>query len=355
LPNLDISSVEAWNVREPVSKRSWCVLRLASKDGIEGWGESTPLTSQSLQTLRTAVLGSPATAYEQLRTRLRNADGAGAVNMACLDIAARGANAPLHQFLGGPTRHKVRTFCTLHGETDAALAQSMRQASAAGYRAFGVPIPQAEARNQGQAFVHAARRRMDDLRQAAGENADFVLHASGSIRAGDAASLATALERFHLLWLDEPCDTRSLGALRKIADENVTPIGFGQGLGDPAAFQNLLREDAVDVLRPELAVHGLSGVRKIAALAEVYYVAVAPRHGEGPITTAAALHLAASMPNFFIQHIPYPEAAADREMRAAIAGPVESVADGFAALPAGLGLGIRVRREALQKYGDRIA
>lgn len=355
MPNLDISTIEAWNVREPVSKRSWCVLRLGSKDGIDGWGECAPITAQALQTLKTAVTGTPATAYEQLRTRLKGAAGAGAVNMACLDLAARGANAPLHQFLGGPTRHKVRAFCTLRGESDAALGQAMRQASGSGFRAFGIPVPETSARNQGQAFVHAATRRMDTLRQAAGDNSDFVLHASGAIRASDAASLATALERFHLLWFDEPCDTRSLGALRKIADENVTPVGFGQGLHDPAAFQNLLRDDAVDIVRPEIAVHGLSGVRRLAALAEVYYVAVAPRHGEGPITTAGALHLAASMPNFFIQHIPYPDAPADREMRSEIAGPVEAVSDGFAALPAGLGLGIRVRREALQKYGDRIA
>ncbi|MBL8229616.1 MAG: hypothetical protein JNL98_14095 [Bryobacterales bacterium] len=355
MPNLDISTLEAWNVREPVSKRAWCVLRLGSKDGLEGWGECAPLTASSLEALKSAATGTAATAYEALRTKLGSRGGAAAVNMACLDLASRGANAPLHQFLGGPTRHKVRAFCTLHGDTDAAIGDSMKQASAAGFRAFGVPVPGVSTRNQGQAFVHAAKKRMDTLRQAGGENADFVLHASGTIRAGDAASLATALERFHLLWFDEPCDTRSLGALRKIADENVTPVGFGQGLEDPAAFQNLLRDDAVDVLRPEIAAHGLSGVRKIAALAEVYYVAVAPRHGEGPITTAAALHLAASMPNFFIQHIPYPEAAADREMRAAIAGAVETVSEGFAALPGGLGLGIRVRREAMQKYGDRIA
>lgn len=354
MATLEISSLEAWNVREPDSKRSWSVVRLATKDGLEGWGESKPLTREAVSALRAALTGFPANAYEALRMKLKGHPNAGAVNVACLDIVARASKAPLYQFLGGPTRHKARAFCTLHGDSDGALLEAMKRAHGAGHRAFGVPTPPTTTRNQGQAFVHAAKRRMDAMRQAGGENVDFVLQATAGIRAGDASSLAETFERFHLLWLDEPCDTRSLGALRKVAQENVTPIGFGDGL-DGAAFQNLLREDAVDVLRPDIATHGISGVRRIAALAEVYYVAVAPRHGEGPITTAAALHLAASLPNFVIQHIPYPDSAADRAMRTAIAGNVETVKDGYAELPTQPGLGIRVDRDVIRKFGEAIA
>ncbi len=73
-----------------------------------------------------------------------------------------------------------------------------------------------------------------------------------------------------------------------------------------AVFQGLLREGLIDLVRPDIAIFGISGVRRIAALAETYYVAVAPRHNGGPIATAAALHIAASIPNFFIQHVPLP-------------------------------------------------
>lgn len=354
MATLEISALEAWNVREPDSKRSWSVVRLTTKDGMEGWGESTPLTRDAVSALRTAVMGSPANAYEALRAKLKGHVNAGALNVACLDIVARAAKAPLYQFLGGPTRNKARAFCTLHGDSDDALSESMKRAVGAGYRAFGVPIPSTSNRNQGQAFVHAAKKRLDALRQAGGDNVDFVLQASAGIRAGDAGSLAEVFERFHLLWFDEPCDTRSLGALKKVAHENVTPVGFGSGL-DGAAFQNLLREDAVDVLRPEISMHGISGIRRIAALGEVYYVAVAPRHGEGPITTAASLHLAASLPNFVIQHIPYPASPADRAMRASIAGNVETVRDGFAELPTQPGLGIRVSMDAIRKFGEAVA
>ena len=96
----------------------------------------------------------------------------------------------------------------------------------------------------------------------------------------------------------------------------------------------------------------VSQIRRIAVIGEVNYVAVAPFHNGGPVGTAAALHLAASLPNFFIQQIPLPEAAADREMRKAIGGDIEAVKAGFAALPTGPGLGITVNESALERYQE---
>jgi galactonate dehydratase len=90
----------------------------------------------------------------------------------------------------------------------------------------------------------------------------------------------------------------------------------------------------------------------MAVIAETYYIAAAPYHDGGPIATAAALQLAASIPNFFIQQIPL-AAEADSRMRAEIAGAgLETVKDGFAALPTGPGLGITVNEEALKKYRE---
>ena len=102
------------------------------------------------------------------------------------------------------------------------------------------------------------------------------------------------------------------------------------------------------MVRPDVSCHGLSQVRRISALAETYYVAIAPFHDGGPITTAAALHLAASLPNFFIQQVPFPAAEEDRRMRARLAGEsLETVKDGFLQLPRGPGLGITVNEAAL--------
>lgn len=351
-----ITSLEAWNLQEPGNGRAWSLVRLATRDGLEGWGEARPLTRDAVRQLRDLTLNAPASAYESLRTKLGTRNGAAAVNIAALDILGKAAKAPVYQVLGGPTRNMVRAYTALHGDGDDALVKDMERCRAAGHKAFAVPVGLPPFRNSGKAFVNAARARMDALLKAASDDCDFILQGQAKLTPGDAASLAAAFERVHLLWFDEPCTTGSIGALRKLADENVTPLGFGQEVTDAAHFQNLLRDDAIDILRPELAIHGISGVRKVAALAETYYVAVAPRHNQGPVNTAAALHLAASLPNFFIQHIPSPAEPARAEMRAALTGTsVEKVSNGYAALSNTPGLGVTINRQALAKFGEAIA
>jgi galactonate dehydratase len=266
--------------------------------------------------------------------------------MALLDIVGKQAKAPVYHVLGGPTRHKVRAL---------ASGSTVGAARAAGYRAFRIAAPAPAAMNHGQAYVLAVRKAVEEFRSAVPDG-DFVLDAAGALSPGDAGAVASEIERAHPLWFDEPCRPSNLAALRKIAAERVTPLGFGRTAPDAAFFQELLREEVIDVLRPSLARHGISAIRKMAAIAETYYVAVAPYHDGGPVGTAAALHLAASLPNFFIQQIPFPEAAGDRRMRAAIAGQgIEDVKDGFLALPTAPGLGIAVDEAALAQYGERVA
>ena len=85
----------------------------------------------------------------------------------------------------------------------------------------------------GAGFRARHRKRLDALREAAGPGTDFVLDGAGSLVPGDAASLATAFERFHLLWLDEPCELPTSERLKKIASENVTPLGSGASSSSP--------------------------------------------------------------------------------------------------------------------------
>jgi galactonate dehydratase len=292
------------------------------------------------------VTGKPATGYEVIRQQLLPLPGLqAAVNVALLDILGRKAKAPICQVLGGPTRFKVRASAVLEGETDEALVTSLKRAHSSGFRAFLVPVPRVQARNQGQAFVQTTRKRLDSLRSAGGDEVDFILDGAGGLSPGDASSLAHELERFHLLWFDEPCRLSNLSAARKIASETVTALGFGRHLHDAGAFQDLLREELIDVLRPSVALNGISQIRRMATLAEAYYVAMAPHHNGGPIATAAALHLAASLPNFFIQQIPLPVADEDRRMRAELTGAsIERVTDGFCCVAHWRGLGHHYQR-----------
>ena len=221
------------------------------------------------------------------------------------------------------TRNKARAITRLAGPTDEALNSDLQRQTAAGYRAFLIPV--------------VSPARFKALRSAAPE-ADFALEAQGRLTPGEAASVAAGMERLHPLWFDEPCPVSNLETIRKISEETVVPLGFGRTISDAGTFQDLLREGLVDLLRPDLLTHGITGVRRLAAMAETYYVDVAPWHAGGPIAHAAALHTAASIPNFFIAQSSVPDA---------------QVMNGFFALPRGPGLGITVDEHTLE--GKQIA
>jgi galactonate dehydratase len=210
-----------------------------------------------------------------------------------------------------------------------------------------IEVPTPAWRNQGKAY----QNHVLELVNAVAPDRDFILAGNGLLTPGDAASVARTVETKHPLWFDEPCSHSNLETVRKIAGETVVPLGFGSGIEDPGVFQGLLREGLIDVVRPDIGIFGISGARRVAAVAETYYVAVAPRHSGGPVGTAAAIHLAASIPNFFIQHVPIPAADADRAMRRELVSPnPETNQRGFLELTNSPGLGVEVSEAALEKY-----
>jgi galactonate dehydratase len=326
---LDIEEIRHFPVREPVSGGRYVLLRVKTRSGVTGWGECAALTSDEVKTLEGAWRGKPAHTYAAIDAGM---PGAGALDMALLDILGKACRAPVYRVLGGPTRSKIRAFGSPASE---------------GFPIVSLAVPAPASRNQGQAYQRQVRALLD----AVPANSDFVLNGDGRLTPGDAASVAATVELQHPLWFDEPCAYSNLEAVRKVSGETVVPLGFGKGIRDIATFLALLREGLVDIVRPELAHFGITGIKRIAALAETYYVAVAPRHEGGPVATAAAIHLAASIPNFFVQHVPVPTAQEDRAMRAALCSPnVETGRDGFLALAQGPGLGITVSEAALEKY-----
>jgi galactonate dehydratase len=340
-----ITDVRLFPLREPVSGRSYGVVEVRTNGGIIGYGEGPPAGAAALADARRFWIGRPATAYV---TAGSVPPLGAAMDMALLDITGKICRAPVYRLLGGPTRHKVRAFTSLDR---APVAASLEIAAAAGYRAFGVGIPAPAARNQGRAYQRDLEALLGELRRGSSGSFDYVLEIDSTLTAGDAATVAHTAERWHPLWLDEPCAVSNPQTVRKIAEESVAPLGFGRDIADPGVYLDLLRQGLIDVLRPDIGRHGISAIRRIAAVAETYYTAVAPRHAGGPIATAAALHLAATLPNFFIQQIPLPRAREDAAMRGEICGAeIETVKNGFVSLPTAPGLGISVRAQALEKY-----
>jgi galactonate dehydratase len=202
-------------------------------------------------------------------------------------------------------------------------------------------------------YVNRVRKRVASFQAKGGDGAEWVLDGAAGLTPGDAATVAAALEKNHLIWFDEPTAVHTTDALAKIVDESVMPIGLGRKITDIGTFQNLLRFGSVNVLRPSLGLNSLTKIKRMAAIAETYYVAVAPYHGGGPIATMAGVHLAAALPNSFIQEVPMPASDRDAAMRAEITSGNKEVADrGFAALLNRPGLGFEVNETALDTYSE---
>jgi galactonate dehydratase len=328
-----ITGVKAFQVAATQTNAAYIVLQIRTASGLTGYGECRTLSSAELKATVGAVTGRAATSYEVLDPLVPPAVR-GALNMALLDILGKATNAPIYRLLGGPTRNKARAITRLSGNSDAQLVDDLKRQFAAGYRAFLLPIPPPAARNQGSEFVRTAVTRFEAMR-AAEPTADLALECSAELSAGDAAALATALERQHPLWFDEPCAVSNIATLHKISDETVVPLGFGRDIANGGIYQQLLREGVIDLLRLDVHTHGITGMRKLAALAETYYVDVAPWHEGGPIANAAALHAAACIPNFYIAQLVNPAAG--------------SVRDGYFTLSAAPGLGVEVDERQLEK------
>jgi len=351
---MSIASVHGWRLWEPDSGRRYTVLRLETRGGMAGYGEGGPATSAEILEARAAATGRQPNESEYIRHRLAAVPSMeAAVNNAFLDLQGKVTGTPVYQFLGGPTRFKARVLAGLEGETENALAAPLHQAAQQGFRAFTVPIPARDSMWRMQAYVDAVRARIERMRSLAGADLDFVLDAAGKLTPGDAAFVATALERNHLLWFDEPTNVLTHDGLARITEESVMPVGLGRSVHDIGVFQDLLRWGAVDLVRPSLAFNSIGKIRRIAAIAETHYVAVAPHHDGGPIATAAGIHLAASLPNSFIQQIPFPTSARDASMRAELAsGNPETAKDGFALLVNKPGFGIEVNEKSLDRYSE---
>jgi galactonate dehydratase len=181
----------------------------------------------------------------------------------------------------------------------------------------------------------------------------WVLDGAAAMTPGDAATVAKALEKVHLIWFDEPTGVLTTDGLAKITDESVMPIGLGRKIHDIPAFQDLLRHGSVNVLRPGLGLNSLTKIKRIAALAETHYVAVAPYHEGGPIGAMAGVHLAAALANSYAVDVPAPAADRDAVMRAELtSGNKEAAENGFAVLMNRPGLGFEVNRKALDAYSE---
>ena len=351
---LAIAQFRAWRVKEPVSGRRYTVVKLQSQSGDTGYGEGGPATAAEIVEARSVVTGRRASESEFIRARLDSSPAMeAAVSNAMLDLVSRSKRLPIYQYLGGPTRFKARLLAQLEGVDENSTAAALDRAKRQGFQAFTMPALLRDGMIPLQEYVDRVRKRVAAMQAKGGAGGEWVLDGAAGMTPGDAATIAAALEKTHLMWFDEPTGVLTTDGLAKITDESVMPIGIGRKIHDIGTFQNLLRNASLNVLRPSLGLNSLTKIKRMAAIAETHYVAVAPYHSGGPIGTLAGIHLNAALPNSFIQEVPMPASDRDAAMRAELTSGNKELADkGFAALLNRPGLGFEVNERALDTYSE---
>jgi galactonate dehydratase len=343
----------------------WLLCRIETDEGIVGWGE--PVVEGRAEVVRAAVhvlaehlIGRDPLRIEdhwQVMTKggfYRGgailASAVAGLDHALWDIAGKAYGAPVHALLGGPVRDRVQVYSWIGGDDPSEVAETAQAAIEAGFSAVKLnacgPLPAIASR----AEIDAVIARASKVRDAIGAERDFAMDFHGRMSIANARRVLPLLEEFHPLFAEEPLLPEHQHLLPSLTAASNVPIALGERLYSRHEFLPAL-EAGIAVAQPDLAhAGGISEVRRIAALADVWNVPLAPHCPLGPVALAASLQVAFATPNFLIQEqslgIHYNTGADLLEYLAEPA--VFEFVDGCARRPTAPGLGIEVDERAVR-------
>ncbi len=221
------------------------------------------------------------------------------IEQALWDIKGKLLGVPVYELLGGPTRDKVRVYAHVGNSPE-----RVKQRKAEGFTAFKTGIKNSVQSGviANQKFVEEAVAAFVALREAGGKDVDIAIDFHGAISPQNAKLLIKALEPYQPFFIEEPVQCQNVDIMAEIARETHLPIATGERIFTKWGFREILEKHAAMILQPDLChAGGIMEARIIAGMAEAYYAAVAPHNPLGPISLAAGLNLAASIPNFLCQ------------------------------------------------------
>jgi galactonate dehydratase len=357
-----ITSVETFLVAP-----RWLFCRIGTDEGITGWGE--PVVEGRAATVRTAV--------EELSELLIGADplriedhwqvltkggfyrggpvlssAVAGLDQALWDIAGKVRDAPVHELLGGPVRDRTRVYSWVGGDEPAALEDAVRAQVEAGFTAVKMNASGRLGPIATPAEIDAVVERVATARDVLGPHRDVAVDFHGRVSLANARRLLPLLEPLRPLFVEEPLLPEERHQLRHVVSASPVPIAVGERLYSRWDFRSVL-DSGLAVAQPDLShAGGISEVRRIAAMAEVYGVTMAPHCPLGPIALAASLQIAFSTPNFLIQEqsIGIHYHGPGNDLLDYLVDPsVFAFADGHVARTIHPGLGIEIDEKAVRR------
>ena len=301
-------------------------VRVYTDQGLIGEGESTDAAVGSaalIRSFRRFLIGKDPLNVDALWESIRTAGiFAGAqggqyitaltgVETALWDLTGKALGLPVYQLLGGKFRDRVRMYCDSDMEDPLGkeAERKLPWIESNGFTAMKIDIDQARDPARFDAVNWTASNGEIDrmvswvrhIRESIPKQMDLAVDMHGRYDANTGKRVAAAVEPYRLLWLEEPVPPEDIDAMADIRHSTKTPICCGENLYMRWGFRELLDKQAADVVMPDIQkVGGLSEARKVANLAQTYYVPFAPHCVVSPIGTMASAHVCASIPNFLV-------------------------------------------------------
>jgi galactonate dehydratase len=187
--------------------------------------------------------------------------------------------------------------------------------------------------------MHKAAELVAAVREAAGNDADIMVDLHGRTTPPVAISLSRMLEPMRPYFLEEPCQPGDVDALAEVARAISIPVAAGERLATAQEFRQLVERRACAVIQPNVCYcGGITQIRRLAALAELALISIAPHNPNGPIGTMVSVHIALAVSNFLILELVRDDVPWRPEL---VDGHME-VRDGYALPPSRPGIGIEL-------------
>jgi galactonate dehydratase len=349
-------------------------VRIYTDEGLIGNGEcihGTDGCPQIIHGMKPLLIGEDPRNVDALYEKMRRAhvfNGALAgatvtamtgIEIALWDLTGKAVGAPVYQLLGGKFRDRIRLYCDCHAGRDfspEAYASRAKEMLALGFDALKFDVDEKHAGFRTDAWNwHASPgeiewmvERVAAVRKAVGPIVDLCIDMHGRYDTVSGIAVARAMEPFKLMWLEEPVPPENIPAMREVKRCSPVPICAGENLYLRWGFRELLEQQAVDIIMPDIPkCGGLSECRKIANMAEVYYIPFAPHNVCGPLGTMASAHVCATIPNFLILEWHWNDYEGWDELTIQD-DPI--IRNGHVVLNDKPGLGLEVNDEALARY-----
>jgi gluconate/galactonate dehydratase len=301
----------------------WTLVRIYTDAGVTGtgeayWGAGVP---ELVERMRPFLVGENPLDVDRLYEHLiQKMSGEGSVEgvtvtaisgieVALHDLAGKLLDLPAYQLLGGKYRDEVRVYCDCHTEDEAdpgaCADEAERVVDELGYDAlkFDLDVPSGHERDRATRHLRPGEIRhkvdiVERVTERVRDRADVAFDCHWTFSKGSAQRLADALEEYDVWWLEDPVPPENLAVQREVTRSTTTPITAGENRYRVTELRRLIEDQAVDVVAPDLPkVGGMRETRKIADVANQYYVPVAMHNVASPVATVGAAHVGAAIPN----------------------------------------------------------